>query len=235
MLEHVERHPGVRDLSVFVGDPDDVVDLPFGPGLPGIREWTEAHYRFAGHITGFDPSEVGDREALRAEFGYAPDETVIIAAVGGSGVGASLLRRVIRAQPLIAENVPDPRTVVVTGPRLDPAALPDASVDEVICSLVLCTVTDPRQVLEEVRRVLRPGGRFRFVEHVAAPPGSFRSRVQQAIRRPWGWLFEGCDPHRHTVDIVREAGFATLRVRERKFRRSPFWPVNTAVWGIATR
>ena len=57
--------------------------------------------------------------------------------------------------------------ILATGAEAIP--LPNASVDEVICSLVLCTARDPAQVLAEVRRVLRPGGRFRFVEHVASP------------------------------------------------------------------
>jgi pimeloyl-ACP methyl ester carboxylesterase/predicted glycosyltransferase len=130
MLEHVERHPGVRDTAIFVGDPDDVVPLSFGPGLPAIRDWVEAHYRFAGYITGFDPASLGDRAELREELGYGADETVVVAAVGGSGVGGPLLRRIIAAQPLAAEVVPDLRTVVVTGPRIDPASLPDEPVVE---------------------------------------------------------------------------------------------------------
>lgn len=124
-------------------------------------------------------------------------------------------------------------TLLPTGAQAIP--LPDASVDEVICSLVLCTVPEPAAALAEVRRVLRPGGRFRFVEHVAADAGSLRSMVQRGIRRPWGWLFEGCDPHRHTGDAIRAAGFSDVHVGRRKLRRSPFWPVNTAIWGIATR
>jgi SAM-dependent methyltransferase len=112
--------------------------------------------------------------------------------------------------------------------------LPDASVDEVFCSLVLCTVDRPEDVLAEVRRVLRPGGRFRFVEHVAAR-GAVRSALQRAIRRPWGWLFEGCDPHRHTPELLSGAGFADVRFEREKFRRSVFWPVNTALWGVAVR
>lgn len=126
MLEHVEHHPHVRDVSIFVGDPEDVVPLPFGPGLPGIREWTEAHYDFAGYVTGFDPGAFADRSALRAELGYGPDETVIVAAVGGSGVGAPLLRRIIDAHSLVSDSIAGLRTVVVTGPRLDPARLPGA-------------------------------------------------------------------------------------------------------------
>ena len=72
MIEHVEGHPRVRDRSIFVGDPDDIVPDDFGPGLPSIREWTQAHYDFAGYVTGYDPSETADREALRAELGYGP-------------------------------------------------------------------------------------------------------------------------------------------------------------------
>ena len=71
----------------------------FGPELPAIREWTEQHYDFAGYITGFDPAAFGERAALRAELGYGADERVCIVTVGGSGVGASLLRRVIAAFP----------------------------------------------------------------------------------------------------------------------------------------
>ena len=72
MIEHIARYPRVRDRAIFVGAPDDIVPDRFGPGLPGIRAWTEAHYDFSGdYITGFDPAELADREAIRAELGYA--------------------------------------------------------------------------------------------------------------------------------------------------------------------
>ena len=53
MLEQRARYRRLRDRSIFVGNPDDIVDETFGPGLPGIREWTEANYDFAGYVTGF--------------------------------------------------------------------------------------------------------------------------------------------------------------------------------------
>jgi pimeloyl-ACP methyl ester carboxylesterase/predicted glycosyltransferase len=123
MLEHIARFPRLRDRSIFVGNPEDLVPDSFGPGLPGIREWTEAHYDFAGYVTGFDPREL-DREAVREELGYGPDERVCIVTVGGSGVGEHLLRRVIASYPETKRAVPALRMVVVAGPRIDPSSLP---------------------------------------------------------------------------------------------------------------
>ena len=124
MIGHIARHPEVRDRAVFVGNPEDVVTLPFGPDLPSIRDWTEAHYSFSGYVTGFDPRALGERAALRAELGYAPDEQVCIVSVGGSGVGHHLLRRVMAAYPEAKRRVPGLRMLVVAGPRIDPATLP---------------------------------------------------------------------------------------------------------------
>jgi pimeloyl-ACP methyl ester carboxylesterase/predicted glycosyltransferase len=119
MIEHIDRFPRVRDRAIFVGDADDIVPETFGPDLPSIRDWTESHYDFAGYITGFDPSELGDREAL----GYRDDERVCIVTVGGSGVGGHLLRRVIASFPEAKARVPDLRMIVVAGPRIDPGSL----------------------------------------------------------------------------------------------------------------
>ena len=126
MIEHVARYPRIRDRAIFVGDPDDIVPDRFGPGLPPIREWTEEHFSFAGYITGFDPRTLGDRQALRAELGYRPDERVCIVSVGGSGVGADLLRRVIASFTEAKRLVAELRMVVVAGPRIDPATIPAA-------------------------------------------------------------------------------------------------------------
>ena len=124
MIEHIARYPRIRDRAVFVGNPDDVVPDRFGPGLPAIRDWTRAHYGFAGYVTGFDPSDLADRETLRAELGYHPGEQVCVVTVGGSGVGGALLRKVVAAYPLAKRAVPGLRMVVVAGPRIDPASLP---------------------------------------------------------------------------------------------------------------
>ncbi|MET0579733.1 MAG: alpha/beta fold hydrolase, partial [Ilumatobacteraceae bacterium] len=124
MIEQRARFGRIRDRSIFVGDPEDIVPDTFGPGLPSIREWTEANFEFAGYVTGFDPLELGDREAMRAELGYRPDERICLVTVGGSGVGSSLLRRVVDAAPAARRLVPGLRFVVVAGPRIDPRTLP---------------------------------------------------------------------------------------------------------------
>ena len=126
MIEHIARFPRIRDRALYVGNADDIVPDAFGPGLPLIRDWTEDHYDLTGYVTGFDPSVFSDREALRAELGYATDEKVCVVTVGGSGVGVHLLRRLIDAFPEAKERVPALRMVVVAGPRIDPATLPEA-------------------------------------------------------------------------------------------------------------
>jgi pimeloyl-ACP methyl ester carboxylesterase/predicted glycosyltransferase len=126
MLEHIARNPRVRDRSIFIGEPGEVVPGRFGPGLPAIREWTEKHFRFSGYVTGFDAAALPARPALREQLGYAPDEQVCIVTVGGSGVGEHLLRRVIASYPEATRLVPRLRMIVIAGPRIDPAMLPAA-------------------------------------------------------------------------------------------------------------
>ncbi len=132
MIEHVARYPALRDRSIFVGNPDDVVPHTFGPNLPAIREWTLRNFEFSGYVTGFDPAETVDRERLRARFGYRPDETVCIATVGGSGVGTHLLRRIMAAYPQAKRQIANLRMIVVAGPRIDRTALPAIDGVEVV-------------------------------------------------------------------------------------------------------
>lgn len=106
--------------------------------------------------------------------------------------------------------------------------LPDHSVDVVISSLVLCSVTDPAHVLAEIRRILRPGGRYSFVEHVAAPARTPTRLLQRMVRRPWDWTFEGCSCERDLETTIRAAGFTTISIEPYRLH-TPFIPFNTHI------
>jgi ubiquinone/menaquinone biosynthesis C-methylase UbiE len=99
----------------------------------------------------------------------------------------------------------------LAGEALD---LPDESADFVFSSLVLCSVNDAQAVVAEVLRVLKPGGRFACVEHVAAPTGTPMRSLQQAIATPWKWVFEGCELCRDTGHTLGRAGFSQVHVRK---------------------
>jgi pimeloyl-ACP methyl ester carboxylesterase len=123
-IDHLRLHPDVRDLSVMIGDEDDVLDRPFGPDLPNMRAWAREHFGFSGYTYHFDPADYRDRDALRRELGYRDDERVVLVSVGGTRVGRNLLRKCAEAFESIAANVPEVRMILVAGPRLDPAELP---------------------------------------------------------------------------------------------------------------
>jgi ubiquinone/menaquinone biosynthesis C-methylase UbiE len=91
--------------------------------------------------------------------------------------------------------------------------LTSSSVDFVFASLVLCTVAKPERVISEVLRVLRPGGRFACVEHVAAPINSRVRSLQRVLAHPWRWVFEGCDLCRDTGSTLQRAGFSRIDVQ----------------------
>ena len=126
MIEHIARYPWIRDRSIFVGKPDDIVSDRFGGELPAIRDWTEEHFAFSGYITGFTPPSTEEVPVWRAELGYQPDELVCVVAVGGSGVGRALLDKVIAAYPLAKRQLPALRMIAVAGPRIDPGGFPSA-------------------------------------------------------------------------------------------------------------
>jgi pimeloyl-ACP methyl ester carboxylesterase/predicted glycosyltransferase len=123
MIEHIERHPTVRDRAIFVGDPADIIPQSFGKDLPAMREWVPRHFDFAGYVMGEHPQEFGARSQLRQELGYLQDEKVCIVTVGGSGVGSHLIKRILQAWPTAKAKIPELRMVVVAGPRIDTQSL----------------------------------------------------------------------------------------------------------------
>jgi SAM-dependent methyltransferase len=93
-------------------------------------------------------------------------------------------------------------------------ALPveDNSMDVVVSTLVLCSVHDLNASLAEIKRVLRSGGKFVFIEHVAAAPGSGLRQAQNFIRPLWSFFADGCHPNREIGRHLGEAGFAQLEI-----------------------
>jgi SAM-dependent methyltransferase len=117
----------------------------------------------------------------------------------------------------------------------DAIGLPDESVDAVVSTLVLCTVPDPAATLCEIRRVLRPGGRFLFLEHVRAGRSHPVLRmVQRSVARPWRWFFEGCDVLRDTETTLARTGWAQLDLQDHHVP-TLFLPINTQIAGVALR
>jgi ubiquinone/menaquinone biosynthesis C-methylase UbiE len=99
------------------------------------------------------------------------------------------------------------RAVQIVGAPADRLPLADASVDTVVSTLVLCTVDDPERTLGEIGRVLRPGGRLLFIEHVRAS-SRFLAACQDYLFRPWRGFAGGCCCNRRTVELMRACGFA---------------------------
>lgn len=109
--------------------------------------------------------------------------------------------------------------------------LADSSVDAVVSTLVLCSVDVPEQSLREIRRVLKPGGSFIFIEHVAAPEGTLLRKVQRLIRPLWKKLAEGCHTDRETGKKIRQV-FNEVQLDS---RRLPFPIVGPHIMGRATK
>ena len=123
-VDHLRLHPDVRDLSLMVGEPEDVLDREFGPNLPNMRQWAREHFEFSGYTYHFDPAAYRDKAGLRRALGYPDGERVILVSVGGTRAGRHLLRKCAEAFAPIAHKVPDARMVLVAGPRLDASELP---------------------------------------------------------------------------------------------------------------
>lgn len=109
----------------------------------------------------------------------------------------------------------------------------DNSVDAVVSTLVLCSVADLSGTLQEIRRVLKPGGRFFFLEHVAAPRGTWLRRVQSGIRPIWQAIGDGCHPDRETWVALENAGFKSVNYQP--FRAPVPAIVSPQIIGVATK
>jgi ubiquinone/menaquinone biosynthesis C-methylase UbiE len=109
----------------------------------------------------------------------------------------------------------------------------DASFDTVVATLLLCSVRDPAAALASIRRLLRPGGRFLFLEHVAAEENPGRLAWQKRIEPFWKIIGDNCHLTRRTLKSIESAGFSLETVTHASMRKAlPF--LRPTIRGIAT-
>lgn len=165
----------------------------------------------------------------------------------GAGTGRNLehypegLERLVVSEPdphmrrrLEQESARLGRSVEVATASADALPFADASFDTVVSTLVLCSVPDPNASLAEVRRVLAPGGRFVFLEHVAADDRPERLRWQERLDPLWRRIAGGCRLTRRTHELIESTGFEMEWVRRESVRKAlPI--VRASVRGLARR
>lgn len=176
-------------------------------GTAALRGWratvTEG---LAGRVV-----EIGFGSGLNVEL-YPPEVEVVLA------VEPAAVARKLAARRMARSSVP----VEHIGLDGQDVPLDDHSCDAALSTFTLCTVPDPRRVLSELRRVLRPGAPFHFLEHGLSPdPGvaAWQRRLDPWQRR----LADGCHLTREPVALVRDAGFALERVEERYAKGPKPW------------
>ncbi len=190
------------------------------------------------------PLEAAGLRAWRSELLADLEGTVVEV---GAGTGANLGHYPATVERLVLTE-PEPAMLAQLRERLDQVAvgidvtarraaaselpLADGEADAVVCTLVLCTVPDPDAVLDEARRVLRPGGRLVFLEHVADEHRPGRLRQQRWLDHVWPHLAGGCRLTRRTEAAIGAAGFTIAAVSRESARRAPV-VIRTMIRGTA--
>ena len=139
----------------------------------------------------------------------------------GAGTGVNL-QHYPRAVTELVMTEPDPHmakrlrhAVASSSPRVGSIRVLEAGAeglpfdaaqfDTVVCTLVLCSAADPQRAVAELRRVLKPGGKLLYIEHVRDEDGTRRARWQDRLERPWGWFLGGCHPNRDSGRLIARA------------------------------
>lgn len=173
--------------------------------------------------------DAGLRATRREALAAASGRTIDI----GAGTGANLpLYPAAVSELVLAE--PDPHMLRKLRPKVEAAErsasvvqapaerLPfeDDSFDTAVFTLVLCTTPDPVAALAETARVLRPGGRLLFVEHVRSQSAGL-ANWQDRLETPWRLFGDGCHCNRDTVAMIEAAPFDQLEVERGELPKAP--------------
>ena len=139
-----------------------------------------------------------------------------------------------RLRATVAERPRATGTVEVVEAGAEELPFDDGGFDTVVSTLALCTVDAPERAVAEARRVLKPGGRFLFIEHVRDEEGGRRTRWQDRLERPWGWISGGCHPNRDTGRLLSGA-FDEIELEDVEFPGSVPPLVKPMITGSARR
>ena len=142
-------------------------------------------------------------------------------------VGVEAKRRNVFAARRRVRRLAPAAVIIQARPERLPFA--DASFDTVITSLALCSVQDQAATLAEIARVLRPGGTFRFMEHVRSQHATV-ALLQTAMTPLWRLVADGCQPNRDTLTAIKTAGFAITSL---DMLSGPWGPTLPTFSGIA--
>jgi SAM-dependent methyltransferase len=173
--------------------------------------------------------EAGLRDQRRDLLAHARGRTLEIGA--GTGVNLELYPEAVTELVL---TEPDPhmraqfegklagvgRRAEVVDAGAERLPLPDANVDTVVATLVMCTIPEPDAALGEIARVLKPDGRLLFLEHVRASDPK-TARWQDRFERPWGWFGRGCHPNRDTLATISGSALEVTEVEHGEFPKAP--------------
>lgn len=191
-----------------------------------MRPWARAYARIYDLL--FRAIEAnGMRDARRGLVGSLGGRVLEIGA--GTGLNAAhypaSVTELVLTEPeeAMADQLrakPEAARATVVQASAEALPFPDAHFDAVVGTLVLCTVPRPDAALAEIRRVLKPGGRLVFMEHVRSPDPR-TARWQDRLNRPWRALNVGCNCNRDTEASIRAAGLEIEALETRRFEKMP--------------
>jgi predicted glycosyltransferase len=116
------RTPWVEDMSLFVGEVEDIADKSYGLFLPNFRRHAKKHYKFLGSILSFNPQDYSNTEKMKDELGYGAGP-LIICSIGGTAIGVDLLNLCSLTYTDLRNKLPELRMVLICGPRIDPGLI----------------------------------------------------------------------------------------------------------------
>jgi len=193
-------------------------DATWGRGFTALYDWMLK-----------STEEEGLRDMRRETLSSASGRTIDL----GAGTGANLGLYPDSVTELVLAE-PDPHMLRKLRPKAEEAGVKaeivqagaedvpfeDSSFDTAVFTLVLCTVPDPAAALAEAARILKPGGRLLFVEHVRSEDSGL-ARWQDRLERPWHFFGDGCHCNRDTVATIEAAPFTVDGVEKTELPKSP--------------